>query len=71
MIALESDELSNLTRDLKNALLNKEDSKLKIKTFQDEINETRSDIPKLIADIEAKLKKFSNTTYTVTYTKFN
>jgi hypothetical protein len=68
---LESDELSNLTRDLKNAISNKEDSKLKIKTFQDEINETHSNIHKLIADIEAKLKKFSNTAYTITYTKFN
>ena len=68
---LESDELSNLTRDLNNAFSNKEDSKLKIKTFQDEINETHSNIHKLIADIEAKLKKFSSTAYTITYTKFN
>ena len=71
MIALESNELSDLTSDLKNALSDKEDSKLKIKTFQDEINESHSNIPKLISNIEVKLRKFSNTAYTVTYPKFN
>ncbi|MEK6929970.1 MAG: exonuclease SbcC, partial [Thermoproteota archaeon] len=71
MIALESNELSDLTSDLKNALSDKEDSKLKIKTFQDEINESHSNIPKLISDIEVKLRKFSNTVYTITYPKFN
>ena len=71
MIALESNELSDLTSDLKNALSDKENSKLKIKTFQDEINESHSNIPKLISDIEIKLRKFSNTVYTITYPKFN
>ncbi|MBI2128325.1 MAG: exonuclease SbcC [Nitrosarchaeum sp.] len=71
MIALESNELSDLTSDLKNALSDKEDSKSKIKTFQDEINESHSNIPKLISNIEVKLRKFSNTTYTITYPKFN
>ena len=71
MIVLESDELSRLTRDLKNAISDKEDSKLKIKTFQDEIDEFHFNLPKLISSIEVKLKKFSNTTYTITYTKFN
>lgn len=71
MIALESNELSDLTSDLKNALSDKEDSKLKIKTFQDEITESHSNIPKLISNIEVKLRKFSNTAYTITYPKFN
>ena len=71
MIALESNELSDLTSDLKNALSDKEDSKFKIKTFQDEINESHSNIPKLISNIEVKLRKFSNTAYTITYPKFN
>ena len=71
MIVLESDELSRLTRDLKNAISDKEDSKLKIKTFQDEIDEFHFNLPKLISSIEIKLKKFSNTTYTITYAKFN
>ena len=71
MIALESNELSDLTRDLKSALSDKEDSKLKIKTFQDEITESHSNIPKLISNIEVKLRKFSNTAYTIIYPKFN
>ncbi|MBM2820042.1 MAG: hypothetical protein HW410_1724 [Nitrosarchaeum sp.] len=71
MIVLESDELSDLTSDLKNALSDKENSELKIKTFQDEINESHSNILKLISDIEVKLRKFSNIVYTITYPKFN
>lgn len=67
MLALEPDKLSDLTRDLKNALSNKEDSELKIKTFQDEINEDHSSIKKLISDVEVKLRTFSNTVYTITY----
>jgi hypothetical protein len=66
MVALEPDELSVLTRELKNALSDKEDYELKIKTFQDELNEIRSNIPKLISEIEVKLRKFSNTVYTIT-----
>ena len=71
MIALEPDKLSALTSDLKSTLSNKTDSELKIKTFQAEINEVSSNIPKLISNIEVKLRKFSNTAYTVTYPKFN
>ena len=71
MVALEPSELSSFTRDLKNTLSDKEDSELKIKTFQDEINEDHSNISKLISDIEVKLRKFSNTVYTITYSKFN
>ncbi len=67
MIALEPDELSNLTRDLKNALSDKKDYELKIKTFQAEIHEVRSNLPKSISDIEVKLWKFSNTVYSITY----
>lgn len=67
MVALEPDKLSDLTRDLKNALSNKEDSELKIKTFQAEINEDHSSIKKLISDVEVKLRTFSNTVYTITY----
>lgn len=67
MVALEPDKLSDLTRDLKNALSNKEDSELKIKTFQAEINEDHSSIKKLISDVEVKLRAFSNTVYTITY----
>lgn len=67
MVALEPDKLSDFTRDLKNALSNKEDSELKIKIFQAEINEDHSSIQKLISDVEVKLRAFSNTVYTITY----
>jgi len=67
MVALEPDKLSDLSRDLKNALSNKEDSELKIKTFQTEIDEDHSSINKLISDVEVKLRSFSNTVYTITY----
>lgn len=67
MVTLEPDKLSDLTRDLKNALSNKEDSELKIKTFQAEITEDHSSIKKLISDVEVKLRTFSNTVYTITY----
>jgi hypothetical protein len=71
MVALESAELSALAKDLKNALSGKEDYKLKIKTIQDEIDEVNSTIPKLISDMEVKLRIFSNTVYTIVYTKFS
>ncbi|HET9009826.1 MAG TPA: exonuclease SbcC [Nitrosarchaeum sp.] len=71
MIALEPAELSILTRDLKNTLSDKEDCKLKITTLQDEINNIILTIPKLISDIEVKLRTFSNTFYTITHPKFN
>jgi hypothetical protein len=67
MVALESDKLIDLTRDLKNALSDKEDSELKIKTFQTDINEDHSNINKLISDVEVKLRSFSNIVYTITY----
>ena len=67
MGVLEPDELSDLTRDLKNALSNKKDSELKIKTFQAEINEDHFSIKKLISEVEVKLRTFSNTVYAITY----
>ena len=67
MVALEPDKLSDLTRDLKNALSNREDSELKIKMFQAEINEDHSSIKKLISDVEVKLRTFSNAVYAITY----
>jgi len=64
---LEPIGLHDLTHNLKNAFSNNDDYKLKIKTFQSEINELRSTIPKSISLIEVKLRKFSNTVYTITY----
>lgn len=64
---LEPIGLPDLIHNLKSAFSNNDDYKLKIKTFQSEINELRSTIPKSISLIEVKLRKFSNTVYTITY----
>lgn len=65
--SLEPRELQDLTKNLKNLMTDKEDSELKIKTFQSEINEIHSNSTKLIVDIETKLRKFSNTIYSISY----
>jgi len=67
MALLESNELSHFTRDLKSALSDKEDCELKIKILQDEISQDRSSIPKLVSDIEVKLRAFSNVSYSIAY----
>ena len=67
MMALESTVLSSLTRDLNRSLSAKEDYELKIKTLDDEITEIHSNIPKLISDIESKLKIFSNNVYVISH----
>ncbi len=67
MLALESTELSSLTKELNRGLSDKEDYELKIKTLHDEIAEIHSNTPKLISDIESKLKFFSNTVYVISY----
>jgi hypothetical protein len=69
---MEQDLNSLLPKDLislgselsKNISLNDE-SQLKSETFQGEIDEIDLKIPKLISEIESKLRKFSNTQYTV------
>jgi chromosome segregation ATPase len=43
----------------------KGESQSKSKTYQDEIDEIDSKIPKLVSEIEEKLRKFSNTRYTI------
>ena len=43
----------------------KDESQSKSKTYQDEIDEIDSKIPKLVSEIEEKLRKFSNTGYTI------
>ncbi len=61
--SLMSDELISFESDLaKNAAL-LDGSKLKSKTLQGEIDETDSKIPKLILEIEQKLRQFSNIHY--------
>ena len=67
MMALESTALSSLTRDLNRSLSDKEDYELKIKTLDDEITEIHSNTPKLISNIESKLKFFSNNVYVISH----
>ncbi|MCE9653212.1 MAG: exonuclease SbcC [Nitrosarchaeum sp.] len=67
MNALEPRELSELTKNLKHMMTDKEDSELKIKTFQSEINEIHSNTTKLISKIENKLRTFTNTVYSIAY----
>ncbi len=57
LISLESDLVKN------SSML--DESQLKSETFQDEVNEIDSKIPKLISEIEQKLRRFSNTRYTI------
>lgn len=61
---LPKDLLSLESEFTKNTSLNDE-SQLKSETFQGEIDEIDLKIPKLISEIESKLRKFSNTPYTV------
>jgi len=65
MSALESNELSVLTHNLKNTVSDKDDSELKIKSFQSELSEENHTVSKLISDIEAKLREFSSTSYVI------
>ncbi len=58
-------ELISLESDLAKNSSMLDESQLKSETFQDEINEIDSKIPKLVSEIEQKLRRFSNTRYTI------
>ena len=63
--SLNPDELLSLEHELTKNISSKEDLQLKSKTLQGEIDEIDSKIPQLVSEIEGKLRKFSNTKYTV------
>jgi len=63
--SLNPDELISLEHELTKNISSKEDLHLKSETFQGEIDEIDSKIPQLVSEIEGKLRKFSNTKYTV------
>ena len=63
--SLRSEELTTLENDLKKNIDFRNDSKSKSKTLENDILEINSKIPQLISDIEAKLRRFSNTRYSV------
>jgi hypothetical protein len=54
-----------LERDLKKTSNQKEDLELKIASNKKDIEENSANIPKMISQIENKLKRFSNTDYSV------
>jgi methyl-accepting chemotaxis protein len=63
--SLSPSELESLERELAKNLSFKEDSQLKSKSFHGDIDEIDSKIPKLVSEIEDKLRQFSNTKYSV------
>ena len=63
--SLKPDNLDSLQNELIKNTSFMEDSKLKSKTFQEEIKENDLKIPQLVSEIERKLHLFSNTKYTI------
>ena len=59
------DELDALENNLIKANENKNDSESKIKTFENEISETKKKLPKLIVDIESLLQSISAKKYKI------
>ena len=65
VISLMPNDLLSLESDLAKTTLLNDESNIKSKTFQGEIDEIDSKIPKLVLEIEGKLRQFSNTKYTI------
>ncbi|MHA7733660.1 exonuclease SbcC [Nitrosopumilus sp. S6] len=63
--SLRSEKLISLESEFTKTSENKDDLQLKSETFQGEVDEIDSDIPKVVSEIEKKLRLFSNTKYTV------
>jgi len=63
--SLKLSDLISLENDLDKTLSLLDESQIKFKTLQNEIDEIDSKIPLLISDIEDKLQRFSSTKYTV------
>ena len=63
--SLRPEELTSLENDLKKNIDFKDDAQSKSKTFENDILEINSKIPQIISEIEAKLRRFSNTRYSV------
>ena len=61
----DNNELSTLQKNLEKATTQKQDNGSKISSFKKDIDENHENIPKIISEIENKLKRFSNTDYTI------
>ncbi len=64
--AFDNDELSTLQKDLEKTSNQQQDIQLKISSNKKDIDENHASIPKIVEEIESKLKLFSNTSYNIT-----
>ncbi|MFQ5475660.1 MAG: exonuclease SbcC [Nitrosopumilus sp.] len=65
LISLTPNELVSLEHKLTKNNSSREDLQLKFETLQGEMDEIDSKIPQLVSEIESKLRRFSNTKYTI------
>jgi hypothetical protein len=65
MNSLKPTDLNSLENELEKNISMRDDLEIKSKTIQEEIDNADSKIPKLVSEIEEKIKKFSNTSYTI------
>ena len=61
----DNSELSTLQKNLEKTMTQKQDNSSKISSFKKEVDENHANIPKIISEIENKLKRFSNTDYAI------
>jgi chromosome segregation ATPase len=64
--AFDNDELSTLQKDLEKTSNQQQDIQLKISSNKKDMDENHASIPKIVEEIESKLKLFSNTSYNIT-----
>jgi chromosome segregation ATPase len=60
-----NDELATLQKDLEKTLNQLRETELKISSNKKDIDENHANIPKIVEEIESKLKRFSNTSYSI------
>jgi len=65
IVEFDNSELSTLQKNLEKTTTQKQDNSSKISSFKKDIDENHENIPKIISEIENKLKRFSNTDYTI------
>ena len=63
--AFEKDELDTLQKDLEKISDKRQDITLKISSNKKDIDENQASIPKMVEEIESKLRQFSNTSYNI------
>lgn len=61
----DNSELSTLQKNLEKTITQKQDNVSKISLFKKDVDENHENIPKIISEIENKIKRFSNTDYTI------